>query len=681
MKPAMARGNRKSIAAELLASVLPPPYKLHVAALNEKDALPVGEFKNSRWADYYTADTSNIVRNGRGNPNHVFELFGKYDGKNACEVRMALLNHIASNMEFYERRAVMFLHGKGISFPTWIESIGNETMYCDELALLGLCVVYSRHCLVITRDKFWSTLETINPIGMMDLLKQCNIKLLFLGQLRFGVLNWNPRPPKAKPRELVPKFSIVEEYTIDEPPPVEMRDTVVSSIANMQKMPVTSNDTGFPVETTLAANAVVSSNFDVQKIADPDLPVNITPTAEQPRPTDNCKNNPDKETIRIEDALAQAEPPHMSENSGSCLANVGTHVPKNINVEVKPACADDGVIIDQYLWKEKAVVKVKRLSDISVDIWCNNVSNYYEYQPTPDPLSEPTNVKLTLVKGYGGTKRSITDENEVIDVKRERVTSPVETDDIGSLLSQAEKLVNKAKELATVTDNTAKRNKSKPKRKGKSLAVKQDVSRVGTTTDALNALHQKTMVNLTPIGTDPRKTVRVRTIYCKLCTECFSSVGELNRHHRNDHGVVSCKDCDKKFSSQTSLEKHAYTHGDLKYVCELCGKRFPFVSRLEQHSKVHINQKIPCPIKSCKRVFKGVGDVNRHVKTHKKGGWFKCNYCDYRNKDKRNTNSHMRTHQSVKDSRYECDKCHKRMRFSTQYIRHRKTCCTVSKGP
>ena len=48
MKPAMARGNRKSIAAELLASVLPPPYKLHVAALNEKDALPVGEFKNSR---------------------------------------------------------------------------------------------------------------------------------------------------------------------------------------------------------------------------------------------------------------------------------------------------------------------------------------------------------------------------------------------------------------------------------------------------------------------------------------------------------------------------------------------------------------------------------------------------------------------------------------------------------
>ena len=124
----------------------------------------------------------------------------------------------------------------------------------------------------------------------------------------------------------------------------------------------------------------------------------------------------------------------------------------------------------------------------------------------PDPLSEPPDVKLTLVKGYGGTKRSITDENEVIDVKHERVTSPVETDNIGILLSHAEKLVNKAKDLATVTDNTVKRNKSKPRRKGKSLAAKQDVSHVGTTTDALNALHQKTMVNLTPIGTDPWKT-------------------------------------------------------------------------------------------------------------------------------------------------------------------------------
>ena len=114
----MVQGRRKSITSELLERISPPPYKLYIAPLNEKDAITSGEFKNSRWADYYTADTSNIVRNGCGNPNHIFELFGQYDGKTACEVRMALLNHITSNMDFYERRGTMCLQVKGISFPT-----------------------------------------------------------------------------------------------------------------------------------------------------------------------------------------------------------------------------------------------------------------------------------------------------------------------------------------------------------------------------------------------------------------------------------------------------------------------------------------------------------------------------------------------------------------------------------
>ena len=52
----------------------------------------------------------------------------------------------------------------------------------------------NEHCLVVTQNKFWSTLETLNPIGLMTLLQRCNVKLLFLGQLRFGTLNWNPPP-------------------------------------------------------------------------------------------------------------------------------------------------------------------------------------------------------------------------------------------------------------------------------------------------------------------------------------------------------------------------------------------------------------------------------------------------------------------------------------------------------
>ena len=138
-------------------------------------------------------------------------MFGKFNEKTAVEVRMLLLRHIESNMEFYERRSVVCLKEKSMRFDSWIESIGNEQTYCDELALIGLCALYNRHCLIFTKNKFWSTLDITAPIGFMQLLQQCSVKLVFLDDLKFGLLNWNPRPPKpTKPRATaIPHFSIV----------------------------------------------------------------------------------------------------------------------------------------------------------------------------------------------------------------------------------------------------------------------------------------------------------------------------------------------------------------------------------------------------------------------------------------------------------------------------------------
>ena len=100
----------------------------------------------------------------------------------------------------------------------------------------------------------------------------------------------------------------------------------------------------------------------------------------------------------------------------------------------------------------------------------------------------------------------------------------------------------------------------------------------------------------------------------------------------------------RRFSTQSSLDKHKYTRKELAFVCDACGDKFPFQSRLDQHMIKHISNKIRCPVKSCSKSFKGQGDLNRHICTHKKGGWHHCNNCDYKNKDKRNVSSHMRVH-------------------------------------
>ena len=59
--------------------------------------------------------------------------------------------------------------------------------------------------------------------------------------------------------------------------------------------------------------------------------------------------------------------------------------------------------------------------------------------------------------------------------------------------------------------------------------------------------------------------------------------------------------------------------------------------------------------------------------------WFKCNSCPYKNKDKRNRDSHMRTHQEkgIGLEHYHCERCGKAMWFKTQLKHHRVTGCNV----
>ena len=38
------------------------------------------------------------------------------------------------------------------------------------------------------------------------------------------------------------------------------------------------------------------------------------------------------------------------------------------------------------------------------------------------------------------------------------------------------------------------------------------------------------------------------------------------------------------------------------------------------------------------------------MNSHTKGGWYHCEHCDYKNKDKRNTDSHMRIHSTDEET-------------------------------
>ena len=187
-----------SMAAELLHAMNPYGYKKFCASINERDSISMEFYRASKWVNYFVLDTALTFKNGKVNPDHVYEIFGKFNGLSAKAVRKNLLNFISGNVNFVEGRSSVCLPMRSMGFDSWLDAI-NDGSCCDELAILALSAMYQRHTLVVTKNKFWSTIESAVPLSVLELMKHCTVRLLYMGNLSFGVLKWKPRDPEPPP--------------------------------------------------------------------------------------------------------------------------------------------------------------------------------------------------------------------------------------------------------------------------------------------------------------------------------------------------------------------------------------------------------------------------------------------------------------------------------------------------
>ena len=341
---------------------------------------------------------------------------------------------------------------------------------------------------------------------------------------------------------------------------------------------------------------------------------------------------------RSEKSTTVLDPKHSDVTAQASQSD--TEIKDHVPAKQPLTCPEDSLLLVQYPWKRELNVKLNHIQPLEIDIWSNKVGDYHV-------LTKPKEVMRIIsdVKGYGLRTRSI---------KMEPPADDLNEDKTNQLIDQAHALIDMAKTFVTKPVSHKHPRKrpvkaTKSNKVPKALDVLQDM-----TINKLRTLHVETNGSNQPSDSVPN-TPKRRKIKCKMCDEIFSSVKDLNLHHKQDHGIVKCLKCDKSFSTQSSLDKHSNIHGELKYNCELCGKCFPFQSRLDQHMMVHIDNKLSCLKKSCDRQFKRIWDLNRHMNSHTKGGWYYCDHCDYKNKDKWNTDSHMRTHSTEEEYHYECD--------------------------
>ena len=206
------------------------------------------------------------------------------------------------------------------------------------------------------------------PLGFTE---ECSIRLIYLGNQRFGILTWRPRSKS-------PGFNIVEEYTLDED--IDSRKQV-----NMNKV---SPD---------AAGNVATSGGD-GKVESVQQAVN---------------NYPVKETVELKLEARESSNAKSLQVVTEVLSAPTTETEQSIPTmpPTRPVtCPKDSIVLSHYPWKSKLEVHLERVLELELDIWCNRVGDYYKYMPAP----EVTPV-ISDVKGYGLHKCSVKEETPLED--------------------------------------------------------------------------------------------------------------------------------------------------------------------------------------------------------------------------------------------------------------------------
>ncbi|XP_028971887.2 zinc finger protein 16 isoform X2 [Esox lucius] len=104
---------------------------------------------------------------------------------------------------------------------------------------------------------------------------------------------------------------------------------------------------------------------------------------------------------------------------------------------------------------------------------------------------------------------------------------------------------------------------------------------------------------------------------CSECTLKFHNILVRSRHlkeHRSKRHI--CHVCYKEFNQGRLLERHAWTHSDVKpFKCQVCQRSFAQASRLKSHVRVHTGRR-PFQCRHCHKSFSYNFSLKNHIQRY-----------------------------------------------------------------
>jgi KRAB domain-containing zinc finger protein len=113
--------------------------------------------------------------------------------------------------------------------------------------------------------------------------------------------------------------------------------------------------------------------------------------------------------------------------------------------------------------------------------------------------------------------------------------------------------------------------------------------------------------------------------------------------------------CDRRFSLNSSMKRHAWTHtGERPFKCEVCDWQFCKSSRMKRHYRIHTGEK-PYNCMVCNLKFVTKCYLRVHIPTHTGDKPYKCGICCKQFSQRGVLNIHVCVHNG--ETPYKCEAC------------------------
>ena len=664
-----------SIAAELLQEINLTKLRPIPNYLSSADAMTVPDFEHSKYNEEYSLDISNIEWGKTSNDSHVFDIFSEFCvHRDSTKCRLDMLQHVAANNQRYKWDGHVFFAMHEIYLDTWHQKMSYWGTKADELAIYALSDMLQIHSFIVTKNRPWTTVDASVRGTDMEILHLCPVKLVYLGENRFGRL-WRKlrHDPHVSTNQTnqpaFPDLMPAPIVSIPVPPTVEELETA-ETLLTMRSIQAETHDFQMELqEPTVsdiqeihygAKDVLIENLFNMQDSADclSDAMDKIVDHEDvsfsEPKNWIKFRDCMDLVTGRIDDIVDLVN----FENIAQLVAgNVQRTEIKPCRVElvrIKPIptvrlpslqTTSDLLALNEYFTRSRNKPKPKRKNryprHASTDI------NYAETGIQSDGEKRLKKSKSrTFSPPADGPSQSRIASQDNLTVAPDVRLPPVETGD-------KDKHEPSPPELPSVTINTSNPVQTKPRHRQR----------------ARGTFATKSFIL--------KKIKRKRNYGCKLCEAVLSSAHLLTVHHQEKHGILYCETCNKAFNNPTSLVRHKYQHRELRFQCN-CGAAFAFASQLQTHSVVHRRHAAHhCVYPKCGRSFKNKGDLKRHTLEHTTKP-HECPDCDYKNADRRNLESHRLIHSNIKS--HVCAKCGESFKYNTQLKRHQPKCTGIRRS-